>query len=41
MDPITFAIVGLGWRAAAYERVAAALPDCRPVRAGGHLWAGG
>jgi predicted dehydrogenase len=27
MDPIPFAIVGAGWRAAFYERVAAALPD--------------
>jgi hypothetical protein len=27
MDPIAFAIVGTGWRAAFYERVAAALPD--------------
>jgi predicted dehydrogenase len=27
MDPIPFAIVGSGWRAAFYERVVAALPD--------------
>lgn len=27
MEPIPFALVGTGWRAATYERIAAALPD--------------